>query len=443
MLTYLEKKIAGSLLFNMRRLPLIARYTFRLHLLSAVIDAFLMGGFVFAFADMVLKRALSASDFEITIFTMLGPVTTLFSMHWASYIQGRNKAPYFLIAGVFGRLILVSMLFCHTPAMYLAVFGISSLFNTLLIPTANNIFQNNYPASLRGQIFGTVAATATVASLPMAFFAGKLLEMSEDTFRWAFAAAGVVGFFSVMILRSIRIRHRKIEEGEACPLPEVPGIVEHYKYAHFLLNLHRITVAPVKETIELFKANPLYAKFEGAFMIYGFGFMTVFPAIPKWFDEVLQLRYDEISMSRTITAGLCTILFSYALGKMMDRMNPIKFCAIIFAILALYPLLIVTIKSLPGVYMGFIAFGIGMVGVNLAWNLSSIYFAGKSEVSRYMGAHVTLVGVRGTFGPLLGYLSMKYIDIAASFYLSALFFAIASVQMTRLHIAEKRHAASA
>lgn len=93
--------------------------------------------------------------------------------------------------------------------------------------------------------------------------------------------------------------------------------------------------------------------------------------------------------------------------------------------------------------MGFIAFGIGMVGVNLAWNLSSIYFAGKSEVSRYMGAHVTLVGVRGTFGPLLGYLSMKYIDIAASFYLSALFFAIASVQMTRLHIAEKRHAASA
>ena len=110
----------------MRRLPLIARYTFRLHLLSAVIDAILIGGFVYAFADMVLKRALSASDLEITIFTMLGPVTTLFSMHWASYIHGRKKAPYFLIAGIFGRLILVLMLFCHTPAMYLTIFGVSS-----------------------------------------------------------------------------------------------------------------------------------------------------------------------------------------------------------------------------------------------------------------------------------------------------------------------------
>ena len=140
-------------LFNPHYLPVIARYTFRLHVISAILDAFLLGGFVNSFADIILKRALHASSLDIAIFTMLGPVTMIFSMHWASYMQGKKKAPFFLIAGVFGRLILTLMLFCHSPAYYLLIFGISSLFNTLLIPTMNNIFQNNYPAKLRGQIF--------------------------------------------------------------------------------------------------------------------------------------------------------------------------------------------------------------------------------------------------------------------------------------------------
>jgi hypothetical protein len=358
-------------------------------------------------------------------------------MHWASYMQGRKKAQFFMIAGIFGRLVLVLMLFCHTPLFYLVIFGISSLFNTLLIPTMNNIFQNNYPSHLRGQIFGAVAATATVVSLPMAYFAGRLLEVNEDIFRWAFAAAGVIGFVSVMILRSIRIRHRPIEEGEFCPLPDHPAIIEHYRYAHLLLMLHRATVTPIKETAELFKQNQLYGKFEAAFMIYGFGFMTAIPALPIWFDDVLHMRYDEISVSRTIASGLCVILLSYPIGRLMDKTNPIKFCAIVFAVLAFYPLLIVLLPNQLGVLLGFIAFGIGMVGINLAWNLSSIYFAGKSEVSTYMGAHVTLVGIRGTFGPLISLLVMNYIDVSAAFYVSAMFFAVASVQMARLHLSER------
>lgn len=424
-------------LFHPNALPVIARYTFRLHMISAILDAFLLGGFVFAFADIILKRALHASSFEIAIFTMLGPVTAIFSMHWSSYMQGKKKAPFFLIAGVFGRLILVLMIFCHSSFFYLLIFGISSLFNTLLIPTMNNIFQNNYPARLRGQIFGTVAATATAISLPMALLAGWMFEKNEDIFRWAFALAGIIGFISVLILRSIRIRHRPIEEGASCPLPEHPGVVEHYRYAHLLLQFHRIMIHPVKETLGIFKANPLYAKFEAAFMIYGFGFMTAYPVIPIWFDEVLHMRYDQISVSRTIASGLCVIFFSYYIGRIMDRTNPIKFCAIIFAVLAFYPLFIVLIRNQVGVILGFVVFGIGMVGINLAWNLSSIYFAGKSEVSQYMGAHVTLVGVRGTFGPLMSFVAMKYLGIEWAFYLSAFFFAFASYQMAKLHISER------
>ncbi|MEP0814113.1 MAG: MFS transporter [bacterium] len=419
-------------------MPLIARYTFRRHIAAAVIDGFLLGGFINALADMVLKRALSATDFQIALFTMLAPIAMVFSMHWASYIKGRDKGPFFLIAGVFGRLVLLLMLFCHTASYYIAIMGVYWLFNTLLIPTMNNIVQNNYPAHLRGQIFGTVAAVGMAASLPMAVLSGKLLEYDENVFRWAFALAGVIGFFSVLILKSIRIRHRPVAEGEVCPLPERPAYFEHYRYAHVLAFLDRAAVAPVKETIKLFADNPLYAKFEAAFMIYGFGFMVILPALPKWFDEVLKMRYDDISLARTVAAGVCMILFSQLMGKLMDRTNPIKFCAYTFAVLVLYPLFIVLIPSQFGVYAGFVAFGIGMVGVNLAWNLSSIYFAGDSEVSQFMGAHATLVGFRGTLGPLIGFIVMRYFPISVVFYLSAAFFALASIQMTRLHRENRR-----
>jgi len=129
----------------------------------------------------------------------------------------------------------------------------------------NNIFQNNYPAKLRGQIFGTVAATSTAVSLPMAVLAGWMFEQNEDIFRLAFAASGIIGFFSVLILRSIHIRHRPIEEGATCPITSYADINERHRYDQLFLRFNKAMIEPVKETLEIFKENPLYAKFEAAF----------------------------------------------------------------------------------------------------------------------------------------------------------------------------------
>jgi hypothetical protein len=59
-------------------------------------------------------------------------------------------------------------------------------------------------------------------------------------------------------------------------------------------------------------------------------------------------------------------------------------------------------NSLTLVGIGMVFFGISMAGGNLAWNLGQNAFASAERLPRYMGAHVTLTGLRGMFFPFVG-----------------------------------------
>jgi len=447
MISYLKNAVRNNPVLNQSSLPLIARYTFRLHLIGWILGNVAFAGLVFPLSDIILKRAFNASDIQITIHAMMMPVASLFSIHWASIMAGRDKRVFFLIAAFFGRLILVLILLVSNANHYLLLIGILFFFNSLVMPAQNNIFQNNYPAHLRGRLFGSAMAAATLVTMPFVYFSGWLLEMNEDAYKILFVIGGVMGFLSVMILRRIRIRHRPIDEGETCEIPIYAGYAEHPRYLQLMMSVQRLTVKPVVEMIALFRKKRTFALFEGAFMVYGFGFLVILPAIPKWLDEVVHMPYDDISVARTVIPSVLMILLSATMGRLMEKSNPMKFCAYVNALMVLFPILIVTLPmtvivfSQPvnvGVYTGFFIFGLGIVGINIAWNLSSIYFAGKDEVSLYMGAHVTLVGVRGLTAPLLGYLVMTYVSLHAVFWLSAFFFALSSAFMAWLHVSTRK-----
>ena len=83
------------------------------------------------------------------------------------------------------------------------------------------------------------------------------------------------------------------------------------------------------------------------------------------------------------------------------------------------------------VYISCFIFGFAMSGVTIAWSLSSIFYAPKSEVSNYQAVHITLTGVRGVFSPALGYAVMKIFEIEYSFYLYAILFLFGGIMMWR------------
>jgi MFS family permease len=54
--------------------------------------------------------------------------------------------------------------------------------------------------------------------------------------------------------------------------------------------------------------------------------------------------------------------------------------------------------------LGRLVLGIARGGGSLAWTLGHNDFARPSELGAYMGAHVTLTGIRGAFAPFIGIL---------------------------------------
>ena len=181
-----------------------------------------------------------------------------------------------------------------------------------------------------------------------------------------------------------------------------------------------------------------FRRFEGNFFIYGIAFLALAPIVPLFLVHDLQLDYTRIGLARGLMAQSGVILLSPVLGRLMRTTGPVRFCSGVFGVLALYPALLFVSASAAGgaqigfVYSAFLAFGLAMAGVSLAWNLSSIHFSGDEDPSAYQAVHSVLVGLRGVSAPVLGYLVLQIGSSRLGFVLTAALFAAAALRMAHM-----------
>jgi predicted MFS family arabinose efflux permease len=129
------------------------------------------------------------------------------------------------------------------------------------------------------------------------------------------------------------------------------------------------------------------------------------------------------------------LLLSPLIGRLHDRQHPFRFISASFGLLMAFPVLIVISSLWQGmpvvpvviVFLAYTIFGIAMTGVNIAWNMGSIYYAGDQDASIYQSVHVTLTGIRGLIAPALGYALLKIFGLTAVFVVAAGFLCTASV----------------
>jgi len=103
--------------------------------------------------------------------------------------------------------------------------------------------------------------------------------------------------------------------------------------------------------------------------------------------------------------------------------------------LMVFPLLFVVSSLWAGesilpvviVFIAYFIFGVAMTAVNVSWNMSSIFFAGKEDASMYQSVHVTMTGIRGLIAPALGFALLRIFNITAVFVVAAGFLGTASL----------------
>jgi len=220
------------------------------------------------------------------------------------------------------------------------------------------------------------------------------------------------------------------------PDPEDIPLVKQGPYGThlYLHQLHPEDIATITN-IRLLKEDKAFAAFERNFSIYGMGFIIMTPVVPIYLVNHLQLSYTSNFLAKGIISQIGLLFLSPLLGRLHDRIHPFRFISIAFGMLVAFPVMIIISSffirmhfvAVGLVFIAYLMFGIAMAAVNISWNMSSIFFAGKDEAAMYQSVHVTMTGIRGIIAPVLGYILMKAFNIMAVFVAAGCFLVTAAI----------------
>ena len=393
-----------------------------------MLSSFFNGAVLSAFSthDVIAKKALGAYDFQVTFLVMLWPLANLLSIWWGKALEySKRISKFFIITAIFGRLILFLMYFVKGFSGYFTIMVLVFSFNSLLSPAQNIILQNKFRKENRGLLFGYTASIITIVMVTVSYISGILLDKNEQFFRIYFIFVGIMGFISMIILSLIKIDKKSLPPTK--------------------FSFEKVFIQPITGAFKVLKENKNFAIFQRNFFIYGFAYMILLPAIPKYLVDYLGWDYSKTFIGKSIISQLGILILAPIAGKLHDKKSPAYFTGVVFLILALYPVFLLISSFYTGqtfamitVYTAFALFGIGMAGMVVSWNISSLHFAGTEDVSMYQSVHVTLTGLRGLFFPLIGLFIMKTFGIRMVFTVAFMVFVFASVLSFRLYKKMKR-----
>ena len=402
---------------------MVARYTRTLHLRAELLNN--VFGAILGLAGVVARKGLGAGEIGITILTTAGAASNLTAIFWSHVMEGRPKRPFIIASALVGRSTLLLMAFATSPPLFIALCVLYSLSEPMFIPAQNALLQANYHHSIRGRVFGSITGLSKLTFLAAAIGGGLMLKWRPDSYLWMFPVAGVIGTLAYLQYAAIKIRRR---EPPAVAAPRAAS------------------VGFVREFFRILRNDRDFDRFERNFMFYGIAFMIVQPVHVYLLVDKLRLDYLTFAACNLVLVQLILAVASRAAGRLLDRIGPTRLASWSFAILVVHVSTLAgaaVFNSIPLAFVGFAFFGLGMAGVNAAWSLGAMRFAGERDASSYMGAHVACVGVRGLVGPVIGSaivlgmadekIGLPNWGIPTVYILAALLFGVASVAMSRLN----------
>lgn len=390
--------------------------TLRIQTIQSLIEGLFYGFLVMS--EVVLRRELLASKLLITLFTMVMPVSSLFSLYFSHFI---TKHPskiriYIIVAALLTRFPLILfplMPTAHGMLLFAIVYYIGFSF---IKPVQNLFMQANYGSKELGKIFGYMTSINKVIFIIAIYSFGRMMDKDGSIYVSIFTFGAALSFISMLLTAFIPFEKWKETEGQT-------------------RNFDPLIIPTL---VRVFRKSPLYFIYEVGFFTYGGGFMVILAAIPILLVDYLHLSYSTISTGRGFFTAIVIVILTPLFGKWFDKNNPAFLGKIIFVLLTGYPLSMLLSYFVPDgwvvptVYMAFIFFGIGMSGVTIIWNMGPLYFVKDHGDSAEMtSVHVTMTGMRGLIMPPLGLLLMQ-IHIVAPFVASTIFLLAGAIIMAML-----------
>ena len=371
---------------------------------------------------VIARKEFGAGPVQTLLITATPTIFFALSIFWNDLFRRRPFAKYLGIYWLWACLPYAFIAFAHDYWTLLALHLLTCIGGAGYHPAAGELLKELYPDSVRGRIYGIIWGSSMVFGAGIGYLMGQWLAADHDAFRiymplFAALQAVGVGVFILLAHASGHLARRT------------------YDQAQDDRTAWKRVVEPMTHMKEVLKSDPVFMRYEAAYMTYGVGWMICYALLPILVTDRLHLSYDKIQGSTYTAYLLAMVAMIFPTGLLMDRIGAVRTAAISFGLLSIYPLGLIVAGDAAQLTWASIAFGVAHAGASMAWMLGPVSLAPTPDkVPQYVAIHATLVGVRGKIFQGLGVgLYMLTHSFTIPLLIAAAAYAWSAVQMWRLN----------
>lgn len=246
-----------------------------------------------------------------------------------------------------------------------------------IVPLMTQLYQDNYPALVRGRIFARTSMIRILASGAFGAFAGWLMSGRISLYPLLLATfAGCLAYAAFCVSR--------------CPSRPIPESAPASLFSGF----------------QFVRTDPVFRMTLICWMIMGFGNLMMIPLRVEYLanpEHGLALSEGAVALLVSVIPSLVRLVCSPIWGALFDRVNFFGLRVLVNAGFATGIAAFFFSDSPLGLVLGSVMYGFSNAGGEIVWSLWVTKFAPAGHVASYMSVHVFLTGVRGMLAPLVAF----------------------------------------
>lgn len=346
-------------------------------------------------AGEITKSLIAAAPF-------MGMFLSMLLLHYASTTSW-DKSTWGALPSIVTGICLLISAWTSSITFFAFFVVIAYICRSALLPFITDIYGDNYPSDQRGAYFSKSLLLSVGVAALSGFIGSFILEKDIEYYSLIFTFLAFCAFFKATAVYCMP--SKSIDRSpHGNPFGNMKYAWKDRSFGYVLLT----------------------------WFIMGFANLWTLPlrvdyiTSPQWGIEGSAIF---VAMIITVIPETMRMLLIPFWAKLFDKMNFVVLRMILNLSFAIGVLLFFITSNPWVIGAGSALIGVAFAGGSIAWNLWVTKYAPPGKTGAYMSVHVSLTGIRGTLGPLVGYWAVGIIGAQNIGILSSLMMVVATLML--------------
>lgn len=373
---------------------------------------------VLGIMPVLLRKTFDAGEWQTTLATMAIPSMAVLTIFWSEVYARVNTRKFLVGVWLTNHMPLIGITFCEQAWTVLVFFVTSTLTFCAVSLFYADVLRSCYPVRIRNRLFAVLSSVSLLCTILTAYLIGLWLDADPDAFRIYLPLSVLLAGLGIVLLMRITTQASFMHRHSDVPTQTLGASLS--RVAHRMVGV--------------FREDRNFRRCEGAFFVYGLGFMCCNALMPFLVHDKLNMEYAQVARSTQVSYHT-VMLFTFLLGGyLMDRVGAVRVTSWSFVLVIFYPIGLTLVTNEATLTAVVIYNALAMTGVQLAGTMVPLQLArNPSHASLYVGIHATLVGPRAVIGHVAAVALYSFTGrIEIPLLMAAVLYAGGAVLMIRL-----------